>query len=194
MTRRSAYRTICFFATIPWNPLTFTNCPCQYEFAAAVLATFQSYRAEKQPGSSPPVQRDTGNVQRRDARNGTKEFRSTGKPLAGCSVQICVRRGGGDPAPMARRPGPQAQPPAARGSFCAPRTRPPRVECFLLKPKEEATKGTKKKQSKLKNLHRRSGSENFLTKTEMDSRYFFFSNQTSSAATAHQWSEGRDGA
>jgi hypothetical protein len=48
------------------------------------------------------------------------------------------------------------------------------VECFLLKPKEEATKGTKKKQSKLKNLHRRSGSENFLTKTEMDSRYSFF--------------------
>ena len=83
-----------------------------------------------------------------------------------------------------------------------------RVARFVLRPQNKAAKSgvfsleaerrgderNKKKQSKLKNLHRRSGSENFLTKTEMDSRYFFFSNQTSSAATAHQWSEGRDGA
>lgn len=57
-----------------------------------------------------------------------------GRPPADCSVclgALCVRRRAADPGADDAAAGNVSWAPAARGSFCAPRTRPPRVDRSL---------------------------------------------------------------
>jgi hypothetical protein len=102
----------------------------------------------EQRSSSPPVQRDAHGGARAmsiDAMCETgekKNFRSTGKPPAGCSVQICVRRRGADPGADGAAAGTVS---ATRGArfVLRPQNKAAKSGVFLLKPKEEARKGTK---------------------------------------------------
>lgn len=110
-------------------------------------STLQGYRAK-------PLLSTASNATKRVAAcigtmcGGRREARikPTGRAPEDCSVQICVRRRAEEPIADDTAPRSLSWAPAARSSFYAPRTRPPRVDCSL----EAERRGDRREKNKNK--------------------------------------------
>lgn len=89
-------------------------------------------------------------------------IKPTGRAPEDCSVQICVRRRAEEPIADDTAARSLSWAPAARSSFYAPRTRPPRVDCSL----EAERRGDRREKTKTnRNKHNET---NFYTNWEVD--------------------------